>query len=109
MVDESGSILFLDSEANPTWLVVRSIADFSRFLEIAEGYDASKEIKAALHNKKKLLFLLTEIDMKKPISNWGEYLFEANKLDENHYYSIIKEKTKNAIDWNRIIPCEKKS
>lgn len=102
LIDNSGSFLFLDGDGQPTWLIVRNNDELDRFSIMASGFNASKEVKATLKNKSELLFFLTEKDVKKPVREWGEYLFRATQLNDTNYYSIIQEKTSNSMIWDKV-------
>ncbi len=103
LIDTSGSFLFLDENGKPTWLIVRNDDDFARFSEIVLGYDANQEIQSALKDRSKLLFLLSTHDMKKPVKQWNNYLFDAIILNNTNYYSVITDKTDNLVDWDKLI------
>ncbi|MBA2657828.1 MAG: response regulator [Tatlockia sp.] len=101
-VDNSGSILFLDKEANPTWLVVKSQQEILEQNELLQGYDLPEQLRFSLAQKEKILFLLTENDYKKSIYQWVDHFFDSEKLDENYYYSIIQDKLFDSIDWSKV-------
>lgn len=48
-------------------------------------------------------YALSEKEYKKPISEWGSYLFDAKKLDHNYYYSVIQSHLTDSIDWERVV------
>ncbi|EHL29704.1 response regulator [Legionella drancourtii] len=103
LVDHSGSILFLDKDANPTWFMVRHVKDLSDQLDLLKGYDLPEQIMDSVAKKEKILFLLSEKEYKKPVEEWVKYLFESKKLDDNYYYSIIQGNITDSIDWNRVV------
>lgn len=107
MVDNSGSFLFLDKDASPTWLIMRHVNELHEQLELLQGYNVPDPIIHSISQKEKLLFLLSENEYKKPISEWIDYMFEAKRLDENYYYSIVNERVTNSIKWHEIIPYAK--
>lgn len=104
LVDNSGSILFLDKDANPTWLIIRHIKDLIDQLDLLQGYELPTQTMNAVRNKEKILFLLSEKEYKKPISEWDSYLFDAKMLDHNYYYSITQSHITDSIDWERVVP-----
>lgn len=107
MVDNSGSFLFLDKDASPTWLIMRHVNELHEQLELLQGYNVLDPIIHSISQKEKLLFLLSESEYKKPIAEWIDYMFEAKRLDDNYYYSIVTERVTNSIKWNEIIPYAK--
>jgi CheY-like chemotaxis protein len=103
LVDNSGSILFLDKNANPTWFVIRNLEELAEQIDLLQGYDLPEQLMITVAKKEKILFLLSEKDYKKPISQWVNYLFDSKKLDENYYYSIIQDQLTDSIDWSRVV------
>jgi len=103
LIDNSGSFLFLDKNANPTWLVIKNHEELTEQINLLQGYDLPEELMAAIAKKEKILFLLSEKDYKKPINQWVNYLFDSKKLDDNYYYSIIEDPVTDSIDWNRVV------
>jgi CheY-like chemotaxis protein len=103
LVDNSGSILFLDKNAKPTWLIVKHTQELTEQLELLQGYELSEQTMTAVSEKEKILFLLSEKEYKKPIANWVDYLFDAKKLDNNYYYSITQNYLTDTLDWKRVV------
>ncbi|WP_412755090.1 response regulator [Legionella pneumophila] len=103
LVDNSGSFLFLDKDAKPTWLIIRHVKELSDQLDLMRGYELPEQTMAAVTKKEKILFLLSEKEYKKPIAEWTNYLFDAQKLDNNYFYSITKDHLTGSIDWGRVV------
>ncbi len=103
LVDNSGSILYLDKNANPTWLIIRNLEELLEQKELLEGYDLPEHLMVSVVNNEKILFLLSERDYKKPVSQWVNYLVDSIKLDDNYYYSIIQDQLTDSIDWSRVV------
>ena len=103
LIDNSGSILFLDTNAKPTWLIVKHAQELTEQLELLQGYELSEQIMTAVSAKEKILFLLSEKEYKKPIAKWVDYLFDAKKLDNNYYYSITQNYLTDTLDWKRVV------
>lgn len=101
LIDRSGSFLFLDEFGNATWLVIRNNQDFEEHILMLEGLDASDHIVNPLKSREKLLFLLTEEEYKKDVSQWHSHMFEAKSLG-NEFYAIVNGNISNAIDWDKI-------
>ena len=102
MVDNSGSFLFLDKYANPTWLIVRNNKELDEQLELLQGYDVPDQILESVAKKEKILFLLSEKEYKKPIGEWVKHMFDSKKLD-NYYYNIVSGQLTDSIDWGRVV------
>ena len=102
LIDLHGSFLFLDKNANPTWLIIRSEKDLDEQISIAEGLGASSEVLEALKSRKKLLFMFSENDYKRPIDQWSSLLIDANKFNGTHYYSVFGGKLTDQIDWEKV-------
>lgn len=107
LVDNLGSFLFLDKDANPTWLIIRDNTAMKDSIDLLKGYDLPSHLIHSVDKNEKLLFLLSENEYKKPIGEWVEYLFYANKLDDNYYYSIIDDYLTDFVDWKRVVPFSK--
>ncbi len=103
LVDTSGSFVFLDKDANPTWLIVRHNKELDEQLELLQGYDVPDQILESVAKKEKILFLLSEKEYKKPIAEWVKHMFDSKKLDNNYYYSIVSGQLTDSIDWGRVV------
>ncbi len=103
LVDNSGSFVFLDKDANPTWLIVRHNKELDEQVELLQGYDVPDQIIESVAKKEKILFLLSEKEYKKPIGEWVKHMFDSKKLDNNYYYSIVSGQLTDSIDWGRVV------
>lgn len=103
MVDNSGSFLFLDKEANPTWLIIRHATELKEQLDFLQGYDVPDQIISSVAKKEKMLFLLSEEEYRKPIDEWVRYIFESKKLDNNLYYSVIEGRLTDSVKWDKVV------
>jgi len=105
LMDKSGSYLFLDENAEPTWLIIRNEKDFEEHLQMLQGLDANASLLNEIKNRRKLLFLLSENEYKKPVEQWSQHLFKCQRLkNSNTYFAIVKGKISDAIAWDRIEP-----
>lgn len=102
LVDSHGSFLFLDEKGKPTWLIIRSNTEMNEQVSVLEGLGAPSTIIEQLKNREKLLFMLSERDYEKSAEQWGNYLFKASKLNDNHFYCIVQDQITDAIAWNEI-------
>lgn len=103
LVDNSGSFVFLDKDANPTWLIVRHNKELDEQVELLQGYDVPYQIIESVAKKEKILFLLSEKEYKKPVGEWVKHMFDSKKLDNNYYYSIVSGQLTDSIDWGRVV------
>lgn len=103
LVDNSGSFVFLDKDANPTWLIVKNNKELDEQLELIQGYDVPVQIIESVAKKEKILFLLSEKEYKKPSSEWVKHMFDSKKLDNNYSYSIVSGHLSDSIDWGRVV------
>lgn len=106
LFDISGSVLFISNDGKPSWLLIKSDDELSRYEEIATNSDDAEEIALAIRNREKMPFFLSETDFEQPASNWGEYLYAARPLagTDGFYYSLIEGHVKNNLAQNKIIP-----
>ena len=103
LVDNSGSMLFLDENAKPTWLIIKHKKELDEQVDLLDGYELPKQVMDSVRNKEKVLFLLSEEEYKKPVTEWINYLFAAEKLDDNYFYSITQNYATDSIDWGRVV------
>lgn len=90
LLDTQGSLLFLDAQKKPHWLLIKSDQELAEYAQIAEGNDASQEVIAALENREQLLFFFSEDDRSKPVSQWAPYLFKASPIigEQGYFYAL---------------------
>jgi FixJ family two-component response regulator len=106
MVDNSGSFIFLDNHANPTWLIVKSADEIQEQFELLQGYDIPASFLTSVAKKEKILCLLSEDEYKLPIKEWPKYLYETKKFDDKYYYCIVKNLPTTILEWNKVISYE---
>ncbi len=90
LLDESGSFLLLDSQAQPTWLLVRTAADMELFYDMAATGepDVPNALLKALKNRKKIVFLPLQLTTVPDYEEW--LVYDAIQLaDQEIYYCII--------------------
>lgn len=106
LVDNLGSYLFLNKNANPTWLIVCDQRKANEQAELLSGYGFSESIIKKVQKKENILFLLSDSEHKESALNWEKYIFDSNKLDDDYSYSIISGSLMKSILWERVIPYE---
>lgn len=102
LIDQCGSFLFLDKEAAPTWLVIRHSKDLQEQAELLEGYDVPEPIVSSIRKNEKMMFLFSDNEYKKPVSNWINNIFDSTKLDNDYYYTVIHKKLTKDINWDNV-------
>lgn len=92
LMDNSGSFLFLDQDANLSCLIVRTEADLRSHYDLALDNGASSDILAELKNGNKIPIFGDRGDVADEWTDWSTCLMPANKLecDEVYYYTYLK-------------------
>lgn len=93
LLDQSGSYLFLDSDGIPSWLFVKSEADFEYYCDIARGNGADQGIIDLLNNRQAVPFLLSDHDYERPVDQWQPFLHPSLLLkgrDTTYYYAYVQ-------------------
>jgi CheY-like chemotaxis protein len=96
LIDETGSFVFIKSNGDISWLIVRSVEEMLRNYELARDY--SNEFKLPdiflndLKHFRSIPFLFTDEQFALPISDWVKYSHQAKPVNDNNYfyYSIIE-------------------
>jgi CheY-like chemotaxis protein len=104
LLDSSGSYLFLDAQANPYWLVIRSAAELAEQAQLLNSMDVDASVVQLVAEQKQLLFFLSAEEQRRPIAQWNNFIFDAMPLDGEYFYALIRGKTQNTIEWDKIIP-----
>ncbi|HVV67818.1 MAG TPA: response regulator [Gammaproteobacteria bacterium] len=89
LLDDSGSFLMLNTNAEPTWLIARTPADMALFYDMAAiERKIPKKILASLANKTKLICLPPDSRVVPPFSDW--FIQDATSLSDGKiYYCVI--------------------
>ena len=64
LVDNSGSFVFLDKDANPTWLIVKHKKELDEQVELLQGYDVPDQIIESVTKKEKYYFCYQKKNIK---------------------------------------------
>ncbi len=106
LTEASGSFLFLDAEAHPTWLIVKDqeLTDADIFEVEYSDFTVDSQLLEKLNNKTHLLHFNGNDALWCKPEQWKNYLFEANKIEgnETYYYALITDPTKFDIKQNKI-------
>jgi CheY-like chemotaxis protein len=106
LIDQHGSFLFLDKEANSTWLIVRDDSVIQEQIAYLEDIEVPATTIDQLKDRSKLLFMPADEDADNPSETLSEYLFDAKKLSDDRYYSVAQGKITKLVDWNRVTACK---
>ncbi|HVV69218.1 MAG TPA: response regulator [Patescibacteria group bacterium] len=104
LIDSSGSMLFLDFQGNPTWIIIKSANEIEQLAEVSVENEAQPEIIKLLQTKKKIPFFFTDDDWRAPVSNWENYLHEALPIPGvlGHYFATIHPNTRYNLNKDKI-------
>ncbi|MFA6036635.1 MAG: response regulator [Legionellales bacterium] len=95
LLDAMGSFLFLDMDANPTFLIVKDEDGMQTGFEMAELSDTpvNKDLLNSLKNKEKLLYFFDKEHQKSDANTWDKYIHVATKIEgkDNYYYAITND------------------
>ncbi len=93
-LDSLGSCLGLDKQGKPYWLVIRTEEEFAQELDTGTVHRASSSALNKLIARTHLLFLFSEVEKKRHVSDWGHFLFPIMQSFERrgklYYCSVIK-------------------
>jgi CheY-like chemotaxis protein len=106
LLDIFGSFLFLDSKANPTWLIIKSEQELHEFCDIAIGKRAGSSIVDRIKKKEAMPILLNELDHMQPVAEWHRYLYPIKCLkgeNNTYYYAIVDGRLIGNFDYAKII------
>lgn len=130
LFDKQGSYLFLDKDANLSWLFVRNETGIENSIKLATQYGAPKSVIEALKSKKVILSLYQKEDFEnRKTIDWDKYLvpasvfeceetslnffkdlipesYKENKTPLQYYYAFTKNFPDNGIDKSKILSYE---
>lgn len=90
LLDQSGSILFIDNDGVLTTLAIASDQTIQYYATIAFEHE-EQAIADQLYSKEKLLFFPQESDSLLPVNQWQRFLFDATPIPDyaNLFYALI--------------------
>lgn len=103
VLDKSGSVLFLNEQAEPTWFIVRTKDELDVLYAIAKDNNAASDILNVLANKQEMPILLCEGDYQTAVKNWKLYPVKPFPVCNNSYYSILINSKFPILDTSKII------
>jgi hypothetical protein len=118
LFDKQGSCIFLDEEANLSWLFVRNETGIENSIKLAEQYHAPTSVISALKEKQVILSLYEKEDFeRRKIIDWDQYLLPATvftgddkyitsfKLNphSNYYYAFTNKFPDHGIEQDKIL------
>lgn len=87
LFDKQGSYIFLDSDANLSWLFIRNATGMENSIILAQKYNAPKHIIDALKSKECILSLYEKSDFEQRKSiNWDDYLLPASIFESDRKF-----------------------
>ena len=87
LFDKQGSYIFLDSDANLSWLFIRNATGIENSIILAQKYNAPKHIIDALKSKECILSLYEKSDFEQRKSiNWDDYLLPASIFESDRKF-----------------------
>lgn len=91
LFDKQGSYLFLDEQANLSWLFIRNETGIENTIKLALKYGAPEKVIEAIKTKKVILSLYESEDFekKKGIIDWDSYLIPATVFETNAKYLSV--------------------
>lgn len=91
LFDKQGSYIFLDDQANLSWLFVRNEKGIENTISLASQHGAPKHVIDALKSKEVILSLYENEDFEnKKTINWDNYLLPASVFEsDDHYLSFF--------------------
>lgn len=101
LFDKQGSYLFLDQDANLSWMFIRNNKGMQNSIALAQELNAPKNVINALESKKYILSLYEKSDIKHIKSiNWDNYLlpakvFESGKMFLESFPDLLQEKNES--------------
>lgn len=121
LFDRQGSYMFLDEDANISWLFIRTQKGIKNTINLAKEFNAPKNVIDALESKKYILSLYEKSDfLQRKSINWDDYLLPAqifesdrkflgsfpNLVEENfvptYYYAHTMNFPEHSVDLNNI-------
>ena len=107
LLESSGSFIFFNDDANPTWLLVKTKDEMVEFARQAEAEDASQEVIDALKNGDKIAHFNNFDEYTDAVENghWENHLYPAQKLngEQEYRYAIIKDLRGFPLDRKKIL------
>lgn len=105
LLDNQGSFLLLDRDANPFWLLVNSDAEMASLTAHAQGEEVSTRIVDALEKRQCVLYLHGGEDFSVSADNWGDYLYPATMLEGNtkYYYAFFSGSANIGIERQKVV------
>ncbi len=82
VIDDNGSYCFYDAQGNVHWFLIKSKADLDYYADIAEGFDAGKELVERLRQHQMLPFFLSKDTEDLPPDMWGQYMFQCKPVSD---------------------------
>jgi CheY-like chemotaxis protein len=107
LLDAMGSFLFLDIDANPTFLMVKDEDGMQESFEMADLSDTPVPdgLLKSLKDKEKLLYFFDKTQQKTDPKTWDKYAHKTTKIvgRDNYYYAITNDSNLYNIKRDKIL------
>lgn len=112
LLDKTGSFLFIKSNGELSWIIVRSEQEMLCNYELAHDFHKEADLSLiflnALKDYELIPFLFTKKQFALPINEWVKYSYKAQPVnDENRFYYTIIEGSKDYFSENGIVSFSK--
>lgn len=91
LIDESGSLLLMNTKNEQRTLLIKSEVEMALLTEIASDNAAPPALLQSIQNRELLPYLLTEADYALPVSQWQQCCHQSKIITgqhQNYYYSL---------------------
>ncbi len=104
VVSSAGNILLLDTSGKAYYLEVQSEVDVERYIDIAKGNDAPKQVLKQLMAKQVLAVFLTESDHHQAVEQWSLHPAEVIETAKGKlYYALLENLPESFLSSNNIV------
>lgn len=106
LLDTSGSIVFLDAQGLPVWLIIKHESEINNHEQFAIDQDADKNLIRKLAHREIIPFFFADEDYQYPVSEWDNFSYQSHPLPgvTGYYYAIKQGHIRNNLNKEKIIP-----
>lgn len=106
MIDNFGSYLLLDANANISWFVIKSDAEVEKYVCLTRDYMAKESLIRALQKRQIIPFFFNREDEEKPFEELDQYWHKSQAIETsngNFHYAFVTGANANAIHHKEIV------
>lgn len=107
LLDDQGSFLLFDIEANPTWLLLNTKDEIESAYDLAKhGDNVPRNVLDALQNKQKIVYLHTDEELNTSPADWLQYMHPVKELkgsQQTYYYAIVTDPNIYSLNQKEIL------